>query len=145
MKLSKSDFAAALIAATFLTAPLAAAADSARPDETQFVQLDLDSDGRIALGEWTGGAETFDRLDRDGDAILSRTEFFHQGVRYQTREERFRELDADHDGRLSQAEWKWGEDMLSLLDSNRDGALNKQEFLCRVRAAGSTAPAGTRR
>ena len=135
MKLTKSHFAAALIAATCSIFPSLAAAETARPDETQFVQLDLDSDGRIALGEWKGGAETFERLDRDGDAVVTRTEFFHQGVRYQTREERFQELDADHDGRLGAAEWKWGEDMLSLLDRDDDGFLTRQEFLCRVRSS----------
>jgi EF hand domain-containing protein len=135
MKPSKSDLVAALIAATFLIAPAARAAEAARPDETQFVQLDLDSDGRIALAEWKGGAETFASLDRDGDAVLSRTEFFYQGVRYQTREERFRELDANHDGRLSAAEWKWGEDMLSVLDRDGNGALDRQEFLCRASRA----------
>jgi hypothetical protein len=133
MKPSESDLAAALIAAAFLIAPAVQAATAVRPDETQFVQLDLDSDGRIALAEWKGGPETFASLDRDGDAVLSRNEFFYQGIRYQTREERFRELDANHDGRLSAAEWKWGEDMLSVLDRDGNGALDRQEFLCRVR------------
>jgi hypothetical protein len=127
MNFNKTTFAAALLAATFAASPALKAADL----ESQFVQLDLDSDGRIALSEWSGGFETFANLDRDGDDAVSRTEFFNRGVRYQTREERFRELDADHDGRLNASEWKWGEETMSLLDRDQDGSLTKQEFLRR--------------
>jgi hypothetical protein len=127
MNLSKTTFAAALLAATFAASPALRAADL----ESQFVQLDLDSDGRIALSEWSGGFETFENMDRDGDAVVSRTEFFSHGVRYQTREERFGELDTDHDGRLTAAEWKWGEATMALLDRDSDGSLTKQEFLAR--------------
>ncbi len=127
MKPIKTPFAAAILALTFLASSELKAAGQ----ESQFVLLDLDSDGRIALSEWSGGAETFDALDRDGDAILTRTEFFTRGVHYQTREERFLELDADRDGRLSSSEWKWGESTMSLLDRDGDGALSQEEFLCR--------------
>lgn len=126
----KTSFAAALLAATFVS-PALMAADL----ESQFVQLDLDSDGRIAQSEWPGGFQTFENLDRDGDAVISRTEFFTRGVRYQTREERFRELDADHDGRLTGGEWKWGEAAMALLDRDGDGSLTRQEFLAATRTA----------
>ena len=136
MNLSKIPFAAALLAATF-SSPALMAADL----ESQFVQLDLDSDGRIALSEWSGGFETFENLDRDGDAIVSRNEFFTRGVRYQTREERFGELDKDPDGRLSASEWKWGESTMALLDRDGDGSLSKAEFLATAstRTAAQTA------
>lgn len=127
MNLKKTTFAAALLATTFAVSPALRAADL----ESHFVQLDLDSDGRIALSEWSGGFETFENLDRDGDAVVSRTEFFNRGVRYQTREERFGELDKDHDGRLSAGEWKWGEETMALLDRDDDGSLTRQEFLAR--------------
>lgn len=129
MNPSKTMIAAALFfAATFAISPSAKAADV----ESQFVQLDLDSDGQIALSEWSGGFQTFENLDRDGDAVVSRTEFFARGVRYQTREERFGELDKDRDGRLSAGEWKWGESTMALLDRNGDGSLTKAEFLART-------------
>ena len=141
MSLSKTTFAAALFAATFALSPISPvlAADL----ESQFVQLDLDSDGRIAQSEWSGGFETFENLDRDGDAAVSRTEYFTRGVRYQTREERFWELDKDHDGRLSASEWKWGEATMALLDRDSDGSLSKQEFL--AKAATRTAETASKR
>lgn len=129
MNRNKTLFAAVLFAATFSISPVMAA-DS----ESQFVQLDLDSDGRIALSEWSGGFQTFENLDRDGDAIVTRTEFFTRGVRYQTREERFGELDKDKDGRLSASEWKWGESTMALLDRDGDGSLSKVEFLAKATA-----------
>ncbi|HET9228942.1 MAG TPA: hypothetical protein VFR31_19850 [Thermoanaerobaculia bacterium] len=121
-----------LIAAALLSV----AAAQAENLEVQFVQLDADSDGFVVLKEWNGGFETFDSLDRDGDAILTRTEFFTRGgATYKTREDRFRELDKDKDGRVSSSEWKWGEQTLSVLDRNRDGFLNPAEFRCNLKAA----------
>jgi len=115
-------------AAVLMTATIAAADDL----EVRFVQLDRDSDGFVALSEWTGGQETFGNLDRDGDAVITRDEFFTREVNlYRTREERFRELDADRDGRVSASEWKWGEKNMSVLDRNGDGFLSRQEFRCR--------------
>lgn len=132
MNLKKTTFAAALLAATFAVSPALSPTLMAADLESQFVQLDLDSDGRIALSEWSGGFETFENLDRDGDAVVARAEFFARGVRYQTREERFGELDTDRDGRLSAGEWKWGEATMALLDRDSDGSLTKQEFLART-------------
>lgn len=120
----------------FLAAVLATATFAGAEDlEVQFVQLDADSDGFVALSEWSGGSETFGSLDQDGDAVITRAEFFTRGTtRYKTREESFRDLDADKDGRVSASEWKWGEQTLSVLDRNGDGFLSRKEF--RVRAKG---------
>lgn len=124
------------LAAVLLTATLAMADTDL---EVQFVELDSDSDGFVALSEWNGGFETFDSLDRDGDAVVTRAEFFTRGTaRYKSREERFRELDADRDGRVSASEWKWGEQAMAVLDRNGDGFLTCREFRCRS-AAGRTA------
>ena len=128
MRNTKIQLAAILIAATFATG----AAQAANDLEVQFVQNDLDSDGFIALSEWKGGSETFDGLDRDGDAVITRTEFFYQGVRYQTREERFRELDADRNGVVSSDEWKWGAQTMAVLDRDHNGSLTPKEFGCKV-------------
>jgi len=103
------------------------------------------SDGFVALAEWNGGFETFDSLDRDGDAVITRTEFFTRGgSRYKSREERFRELDGDKDGRVSASEWKWGEQAMSVLDQNGDGFLSPREFRCSVKSGRASRQAGGR-
>ncbi|MFL6291112.1 MAG: EF-hand domain-containing protein, partial [Thermoanaerobaculia bacterium] len=123
MRTLKISLAAVLLAATV------AAADPGL--ETQFVQLDADSDGFVALSEWTGGSATFDSLDRDGDDVITRAEFFTRGAtRYKSREESFRELDSDRDGLVSASEWKWGGQAMSVLDRNGDGFLSRKEFRC---------------
>ena len=139
MRTFKLSLAAVLFAATV------AVADTDLPDtdlEVQFVQLDADSDGFVALSEWSGGFETFDSLDRDGDAVVTRTEFFTRGTRYKSREENFRDLDADKDGRVSAREWKWGEQTMSVLDRNGDGFLSRQEFRCRAKGGRTAQQAG---
>lgn len=131
------SLAAVLLAAT------AALADNDL--EVQFVQLDADSDGFVALSEWSGGSETFEGLDRDGDAVITRTEFFTRATtRVKSREESFRELDADRDGRLSASEWKWGEETMSVLDRNGDGFLNRREFRCHTKGGRASQQAGGR-
>lgn len=136
MRTLKTFFAAA-----FLSAALASAEDL----EFQFVQLDADSDGFVVLKEWNGGFETFDSLDRDGDAVITRTEFFTRGgSTFKSREERFRELDKDKDGRVSTGEWKWGEQTLSVLDRNRDGFLTPAEFRCTAKGGRTAQQAGGR-
>ncbi|HWN41278.1 MAG TPA: hypothetical protein VNW71_03605 [Thermoanaerobaculia bacterium] len=135
MRTLKITLAAVLCSATF------AIADTDL--EVQFVQLDADSDGFVAQSEWNGGSETFDSLDRDGDAVVTRTEFFNRGTaRYKSREENFRDLDADKDGRVSAREWKWGEQTMSVLDRNGDGFLSRKEFRCRAKGVRTVQQAG---
>ena len=132
------------LAAVLFSATLAAVAVADTNLEVQFVQLDSDSDGFVALSEWSGGYETFDAMDRDGDAVVTRTEFFNRGTRYKSREENFRELDADKDGRVSAREWKWGEKTMSVLDRNGDGFLSRQEFRCSPTGGRTSQQAGGR-
>lgn len=135
MRTPMISLAAVLLAATF-----ALAEDDL---EVQFVQLDAGSDGFVAQSEWTGGSETFGSLDRDGDAVITRNEFFSRATtRVKTREESFRDLDADKDGRLSASEWKWGEQTMSVLDRNGDGFLSRREFRCHGKGGRTAQQAG---
>ena len=135
MRTLKISLAAVLLAATV------AAADPGL--ETQFVQLDADSDGFVALSEWTAGSATFDSLDRDGDDVITRAEFFTRGAtRYKSREESFRELDSDRDGLVSASEWKWGGQAMSVLDRNGDGFLSRREFRCHAKGGRTAQQAG---
>src|SRR5262245_9270508 len=40
-----------------------------------FTNIDRNRDGRVTLSEWRYDRESFDRADRNGDRVLSRTEF----------------------------------------------------------------------
>ena len=42
--------------------------------ERPFNSIDVNTNGRIELREWTGSAATFDRLDVNNDNVLSRAE-----------------------------------------------------------------------
>jgi EF hand domain-containing protein len=141
MLATRIRLSAVLLFSLFATAGGLLAETASPAGEVQFVQLDADSDGFITVAEWKGGPLTFANLDRDGDDILTRTEFFSREQRYRSREERFRALDADRDGRVSAREWKWGPEALAILDQNHDGFLNRKEFRCREASTGSTANA----
>lgn len=41
----------------------------------RFDAMDVNDDGVISAGEWTGDRATFDRLDRNNDGVISRAEF----------------------------------------------------------------------
>ncbi len=67
--------------------------------------------GRISRREFRGPADLFDRLDRDGDGVLTRADFDwsdrspflrQQGLARQV----FRQFDTDSNGRISQREWQ---------------------------------------
>jgi hypothetical protein len=51
-------------------------ADNVNVDrDTEFTSLDANRNNRIELREWNGTADTFARLDRNGDNVLNRAEF----------------------------------------------------------------------
>jgi hypothetical protein len=42
---------------------------------TPFASMDINSDGRVALGEWPYSHRSFDVQDANGDGVISREEF----------------------------------------------------------------------
>ena len=83
-----------------------AAADAPLSDWTpeRFDNLDHNRDGRLTRDEWHFDAELFHRVDRDRDGSISRREFLGLGDD-DDRDDRFRDLDVNRDGRISAAEW----------------------------------------
>src|SRR3954463_16289151 len=69
----------------------------------RFRALDHDGDGRLARSEWHASNELFLRVDRNHDNFLSRAEF--TGADDTDREDRFSDLDTNHDGRVGRNEW----------------------------------------
>jgi EF hand len=91
-----------------------------------FDRLDRNNDGRIARSEWTSGDDSFRRLDRNGDGFLSRDEFAHHDSDADHR--RFEDLDRNRDGRISLSEWPGGRDAFDRADRNRDGVISREEY-----------------
>jgi Ca2+-binding EF-hand superfamily protein len=74
-------------------------------------RYDADHDGTITREEFKGRAELFDRLDRDGDGVLTAADFDWSSDSAFLKESRpigkwFRAIDANSNGRISQHEWQ---------------------------------------
>jgi Ca2+-binding EF-hand superfamily protein len=93
---------------------------------TRFTALDRNRDGRIARAEWPYDADSFYRIDRDRNNIVSRTEFLG-GDFDDDRGDRFDYLDADGNNRVTRQEWHASPDAFTWLDRNRDGVLSRVE------------------
>jgi Ca2+-binding EF-hand superfamily protein len=73
--------------------------------------LDANHDGAITPEEFTGPKELFDRLDRDGDGLLTPADFdwsdespyWRQAT---TARKLLRRADANKDGKVSEEEWR---------------------------------------
>ncbi|HSV28677.1 MAG TPA: EF-hand domain-containing protein [Candidatus Omnitrophota bacterium] len=97
-------------------------------------QLDTDNDGSVSREEFMAGHQMrqqgYTAADTDKDGAISREEFMQAGQ--QRREERFRELDRDNDGRLTQAEMSdRASAMFRAMDANQDGKLSQDEIRMR--------------
>ena len=93
---------------------------------SRFTTLDRNRDGRIARAEWPYDADSFYRIDRDRNNIVSRTEFLG-GDFDDDRGDRFDYLDADGNNRVTRQEWHASADAFTWLDRNRDGVLSRVE------------------
>jgi hypothetical protein len=107
----------------------------AQPDQTQpkdnpyiqrFKQLDRNGDGYVALAEWPLDEPSFHLVDRNKDDRLSANELLTPNVL--RREDRFRQLDTNGDGRLGPTERRRGGTALDRLDRNADGYVTLREY-----------------
>lgn len=101
----------------------------------RFERLDRNNDNYISMSEWTRDARQFDRLDLNNDNRLSRSELMNLARQRQaTWDQRFTEIDANRDGRLSLREWQRVErddDVFERLDRNNDGYVTRTELVDR--------------
>ena len=115
------------------------AAAAQRERSMRFQDLDRNNDGRITRDEWRGNDRSFERHDWDGDGVLAGDEVRIGATRdarvrdtdrdgYDDRDDRFDELDANRDNRVSRDEWRAGRAEFDRLDENRDGRLTRAEL-----------------
>jgi hypothetical protein len=74
-------------------------------------KYDTNHDGEISREEFKGPAELFERLDRDGDGVLTAEDFDWSNDSKWLKESQpirkwFRAIDANSNGRISQHEWQ---------------------------------------
>jgi len=118
----------------------------ARPARMRFEVMDRNNDGEISRDEWRGSARSFDVHDWNGDGRLSGNEV-RIGAQQNTnledadhnpsRAERyaswteagFVSLDHNRDGRITSNEWHYERESFQRADRNRDGALDRAEFI----------------
>jgi Ca2+-binding EF-hand superfamily protein len=93
---------------------------------SRFTTLDRNRDGRIARAEWPYDLDSFYRIDRDRNNVVSRTEFLG-GDFDDDRGDRFDYLDADGNNRVTRQEWHASAEAFNWLDRNRDGILSRAE------------------
>jgi Ca2+-binding EF-hand superfamily protein len=101
--------------------------------DQRFTQMDVNRDGRLSQREWQGDRDTFERLDRNNDGYVARTEivsrdFDRDDDENTTWDQRFSQMDTNRDGRLSQREWQRDRDTFELLDRNDDGYVTRTEM-----------------
>jgi len=108
--------------------------------DQQFTEMDVNRDGRLSRREWLRDDDIFERLDRNNDGYVTRTELVNRDFdrddnQYDDRntswDQRFTEMDVNRDGRLSQREWQRDRDTFELLDRNDDGYVTRTELVNR--------------
>lgn len=124
------------------SAPLAASASSAATEQGPFqflaARFDSDHDGRILPHEMSARAESFRRLDRDGDGAITPSDFARgssrppRGMRAEAEAQRVvqRIFQADGERTLSRRELARS---FEFFDRDRDGALVEKELWAGVR------------
>jgi hypothetical protein len=96
------------------------------PYVERFKQLDRNGDGYVVLSEWPLDESSFHLVDRNKDNRLNPEELLTPNVL--RREDRFRQLDANGDGRLGPTERRRGGTLLDNLDRDKDGYVTLREY-----------------
>lgn len=94
----------------------------------EFSRLDVNGDGRVTEDEWRYDLNSFRRADRNGDDVLSRTEFLNAGNNQTWESDDFDSLDVNGDRRISRDEWRGSRRSFDLADRNGDGVLTRAEL-----------------
>lgn len=107
-------------------------------------QMDTNRDGVLSRSEWTWDATTFDRLDANGDRVLTQREaragFEEWREDRDTRDSRqkmkHRGMDKNRDGVITRSEWRGNDNSFRKQDRNNDGVLSGDELRPGARKSG---------
>lgn len=100
----------------------------------RFRGLDRDGDGMISRSEWRGNDRAFQVHDRNGDGMLSGDEVRVARDDYDADEfdasndHRFDYLDVNGNGRVEHSEWDGSDEAFESFDRNNDNRLSRQEL-----------------
>jgi hypothetical protein len=148
--MQRAILALTVVAATaFATTGLVAQGNSRgqhRQEQIRFSGMDANHDGIIQRDEWQGSNRAFASQDWNGDGVLSgqevrvgaqRNTSWEEADHEPTRAERnlswtmgaFTSLDHNRDGKLTVNEWHYDMETFRRVDSNRNNAISRDEFL----------------
>jgi Ca2+-binding EF-hand superfamily protein len=91
-----------------------------------FASLDHNRDGRLSSNEWHYDFETFRRIDRNNDNVVTLNEFLGANID-DDRGDDFDDLDYNNNGVVERREWHGSQAEFARLDRNRDGVLSRFE------------------
>ncbi|HKY22760.1 MAG TPA: hypothetical protein VJM31_16220 [Vicinamibacterales bacterium] len=121
-------------------------AEAQAPARMRFQAMDTNGDGAISRDEWKGSPRSFQVHDWNGDGRLAGPEVAIGGRRNSSWEEAdhvpgrferyvswtaagFSNLDHNRDGGITANEWHFDIDTFRRVDRNRDGVMDRAEFL----------------
>lgn len=93
----------------------------------QFARYDRNGDGVISRTEFSGDAALFDRLDLNRDGLITRTEATQVVPDRGSLENQIRSYDRNGDGVISRSEFPGSAADFDRLDRNRDGVLSQAD------------------
>ncbi len=132
-----TTIAATLIVSTFAGAAFAAGKPTGDRSQRAFQRMDRDRDGRVSKTEFIQiRSRAFGRIDRNRDGVLDRAEIKTMMNRVMARRTMrlFDRLDTNRDGKLSRAELpRRAQRRFHLLDTNGDGGVNHEELMAAIK------------
>ena len=99
--------------------------------EARFHTLDRNNDGVVSRGEWRNEPLPFGRVDWNNDGTVSFREYWDRGLADDDVDTgwvgRFRDYDRNGDGVITRSEWRGDAETFALLDTSRNGVVERRE------------------
>jgi len=136
-----------VLTASFFCAATGAGQTTGRTPQKILKVLDTDGDGLIGRDEWRKSNQLFESIDSDGSGTLTLEElklyFGDRGVAPPTAAGMIARMDADGDGRISEAEFRGRNRPFSDFDQDADGYATAAEIEAALSTRSGKSDAGT--